>query len=54
MRIGHNITSMNSIRNMNISFNALGKSIQGLNSGLRINRAEDDAAGLSICEKMKA
>ena len=54
MRINHNINAMNANRNLGINVNALGKSTEKLSSGLRINRAGDDAAGLSISEKMRA
>ncbi len=45
---------MNAHRLMNTNINASGKSMEKLSSGLRINRAGDDAAGLSISEKMRA
>jgi flagellin len=45
---------MNANRNFGTNVNALGKSMEKLSSGLRINRAGDDAAGLSISEKMRA
>lgn len=54
MRINHNISAMNANRNLGSNVNALGKSTEKLSSGLRINRAGDDAAGLSISEKMRA
>ena len=54
MRINHNISAMNANRNLGTNVNALGKSMEKLSSGLRINRAGDDAAGLSISEKMRA
>ena len=54
MRINHNINAMNANRNLGTNVNALGKSTEKLSSGLRINRAGDDAAGLSISEKMRA
>lgn len=53
MRINHNINAMNANRNLGTNVNALGKSTEKLSSGLRINRAGDDAAGLSISEKMR-
>ena len=53
MRINHNISAMNANRNLGTNVNALGKSTEKLSSGLRINRAGDDAAGLSISEKMR-
>ena len=54
MRINHNINAMNANRNLQSNVTALGKSTEKLSSGLRINRAGDDAAGLAISEKMRA
>lgn len=54
MRINNNIGALNAQRNMNINSGAASKSMEKLSSGLRINRAGDDAAGLSISEKMRA
>ena len=54
MIINHNMNAMNANRNMAQNVNALGKSTEKLSSGLRITRAGDDAAGLSISEKMRA
>ncbi len=53
MRINHNITALNNHRNMGLNTNAAGKSMEKLSSGLRINRAGDDAAGLAVSEKMR-
>jgi flagellin len=53
MRINHNIAALNTHRQLNSASNAQGKSMEKLSSGLRINRAGDDAAGLSISEKMR-
>ena len=53
MIINHNMNAMNAHRNMGINNNASGKSMEKLSSGLRINRAGDDAAGLAISEKMR-
>ncbi|MEW8959051.1 MAG: flagellin [Moorella sp. (in: firmicutes)] len=53
MRINHNISSLNAYRNLTITNEALFKSMEKLSSGLRINRAADDAAGLAISEKMR-
>ena len=54
MIINHNLNAMNAHRNL-VSNNTLqGKSSEKLSSGYRINRAADDAAGLSISEKMRA
>ncbi len=53
MRINHNIAALNTYRQLTIN-NANGsKAIEKLSSGLRINRAGDDAAGLAISEKMR-
>ena len=54
MRIQHNILAMNSYRNYSNNTNALGKNLEKLSSGYKINRAGDDAAGLAISEKMRA
>lgn len=54
MRISNNIMAMNTYRQMGINNTQLAKSVEKLSSGLRINRAGDDAAGLSISEKMRA
>ncbi|RMD04335.1 flagellin [Clostridium autoethanogenum] len=54
MIINHNLMANNAIRHMNANNTAAGKSMQKLSSGLRINSAADDAAGLAISEKMKA
>ncbi|HBM81521.1 MAG TPA: flagellin, partial [Clostridiaceae bacterium] len=54
MIINHNLNALNAHRNMLVNVNAAGKSMEKLSSGLRINRAGDDAAGLSISEKMRA
>ncbi|MFD1953952.1 flagellin [Paenibacillus thailandensis] len=53
MRINHNITALNTHRNMALNNTAAGKSMEKLSSGLRINRAADDAAGLAVSEKMR-
>ncbi|MGF6989176.1 flagellin [Lachnospiraceae bacterium PM6-15] len=54
MRIQHNITAINSYRNLTNNNSAVGKNLEKLSSGYRINRAGDDAAGLAISEKMRA
>ena len=54
MIINHNLNAMNAHRNMSSSVNNQGKSMEKLSSGLRINRAGDDAAGLAISEKMRS
>ncbi|MCM3271421.1 flagellin N-terminal helical domain-containing protein [Paenibacillus elgii] len=53
MIINHNLNAMNAHRNMSLNNIAQGKSSEKLSSGYRINRAADDAAGLSISEKMR-
>jgi flagellin len=53
MRINHNIAALNTHRQLNSASEAQGKSMEKLSSGLRINRAGDDAAGLAISEKMR-
>jgi len=53
MIINHNLMANNAIRNMNINSNNASNSMQKLSSGLRINKAGDDAAGLAISEKMR-
>src|SRR5438552_11195713 len=50
--INTNIASLNSQRNLNVSQGSLATSLQRLSSGLRINSAKDDAAGLAITERM--
>ncbi|TAN52110.1 MAG: flagellin [Methylococcaceae bacterium] len=52
--INTNIASLNAQRNLNSSQNALATSLQRLSSGLRINSARDDAAGLAISERFTA
>ncbi|MCL5256748.1 MAG: flagellin [Chloroflexi bacterium] len=54
VRINTNIEALNAQRNLNINATAFGKQVERLSSGLRINRAGDDAAGLSISEKLRA
>ena len=49
--INTNVLSLNAQRNLSTSQNALGMSLQRLSSGLRINSAKDDAAGLAISER---
>ncbi len=53
MRINHNIASMNTNRSLGVNRGNTQKSLEKLSSGLRINRAGDDAAGLAISEKMR-
>jgi flagellin len=53
MRINHNIMALNTHRQLSGNQNMAAKSLEKLSSGLRINRAGDDAAGLAISEKMR-
>ena len=53
MVVKHNITAMNSNRMLNLTASSQAKSTEKLSSGYKINRAADDAAGLSISEKMR-
>jgi len=54
MRINQNIYALNAQRNLQLTNNKLAVSLERLSSGLRINRASDDAAGLAISEKLRA
>ena len=54
MTINTNVVSINSQRNLSLSGSSLATSMQRLSSGLRVNSAKDDAAGLAISERMKA
>ena len=54
MRINNNIMAFNANRNLGFSNMSLGKSLEKLSSGYRINRAGDDAAGLVISQKLRA
>ncbi len=53
MVVQHNLTAMNSNRMLGVTTNTQAKSTEKLSSGYKINRAADDAAGLSISEKMR-
>ncbi|MDK2991729.1 MAG: flagellin [Clostridiales bacterium] len=53
MIINHNVMAMNAYRQLTVTNNAGAKALEKLSSGLRINRAGDDAAGLAISEKMR-
>ncbi|MDN4621116.1 flagellin, partial [Paenibacillus sp. PsM32] len=53
MIINHNIAALNTQRNLNLNSASSSKSMEKLSSGMRINRAADDAAGLSISESMR-
>lgn len=54
LRINTNVASLNAQRNLTNTTNRLNRSLERLSSGLRINRAADDAAGLAISENLKA
>ncbi len=54
MQINTNISALNAYRNLNNTQSDLSKSLEKLSSGLRINRAADDAAGLAISEGLKS
>ncbi len=54
MIVQHNMTALNANRQLNITNGSLAKKTEKLSSGYRVNRAADDAAGLSISEKMRA
>ena len=53
MIVQHNMTALNANRQLGITNTNLSKSTEKLSSGYRVNRAADDAAGLSISEKMR-
>jgi len=53
MIINHNVAALNTYRQYNVANKAMNVSMEKLSSGLRINRAGDDAAGLAISEKMR-
>ncbi|WP_245741837.1 flagellin [Anaerobacillus arseniciselenatis] len=54
MKINNNIQALNAYRNLNANQFNTSKNLEKLSSGLRINRAADDAAGLAISEKMRS
>src|SRR3954463_14967524 len=54
LRVNNNIAAFNAYRNLSVTDGQLGKSLEKLSSGLRINRAADDAAGLSISEGLRS
>ena len=53
MRIQHNISALNTHRNLTFNNTSASKNLEKLSSGYKINRAGDDAAGLAISEKMR-
>ena len=54
VRINTNVEALNAQRNLGMTSLVFAKSVEKLSSGLRINRAADDAAGLGISEKLRA
>lgn len=54
MRIANNLPALTAFTSLNSTNNSLNKSIQALSTGLRINSASDDAAGLAVSEKMRS
>ena len=54
MVVQHNLSSMNTNRQLGTVTEAMSKSTEKLSSGYKINRAADDAAGLSISEKLRS
>ena len=54
IRIAHNITALTAWRNLGVTEHAIGKTMEKLSSGYRINRAADDPAGLVISQKMRS
>ena len=54
LRINQNIAAMNAYRNLSVTSGQMEKSLERLSSGFRINRAADDAAGLSISEGLRS
>jgi flagellin len=54
LRIQNNIEALNAHRNLGISSSNMSKSLEKLSSGFRINKAADDAAGMSVSQQMRA
>jgi len=54
LAIKNNLMAVNAARHLGVSYNALATSVERLSSGLRINSAKDDAAGLAVRELMRA
>ncbi|RKS80161.1 flagellin [Motilibacter peucedani] len=54
LRVNQNIAAMNAYRNLSVTDGQMSKSLEKLSSGFRINRAADDAAGLSISEGLRS
>ena len=54
MVINHNMSAMYSNRSLGVTNNSIQKDMEKLSSGMRINRAGDDASGLAVSEKMRS
>ena len=54
LRVNNNIAALNAYRNLSATDGQMGKSLEKLSSGLRINRAADDAAGLALSEGLRS
>src|ERR671937_344629 len=54
LRIQHNVEAFDAQRQLSLTSDKMGKAMEHLSSGYRINRAADDAAGLAISEKLRA
>src|SRR5689334_11545588 len=54
LRVNTNVAAMNAYRNLSVTDGQMSKSLEKLSSGFRINRAADDAAGLSISEGLRS
>ncbi|HYH25368.1 MAG TPA: flagellin, partial [Blastococcus sp.] len=54
MSVNTNVAALNSYRNLSVTNDQMGKSLERLSSGFRINRAADDAAGLAISEGLRS
>ena len=54
LRINQNIEALNAYRNLSVTSGQMAKSLEKLSSGFRINRAADDAAGLSVSEGLRS
>jgi len=52
LKINHNMPALKALHQLNKTNNVMDKTMERLSSGLRINRAADDAAGLAIAQKM--
>ena len=54
LAIKNNLMAVNAARHLSVNYDALSRSVERLSSGLRINSAKDDAAGLAVRELMRA